>query len=220
MRFALIVAIALALPAPVPAQTTLYRCDVGGKVVYQQRKCDDGKQSTVDRANAPLSDGEKWDINQARRDREFKRLIDSLKPAEADTSPINAAAQALCDRTLRTVNQLVEGVRTYCTLGKDRERKTALIFISQEAVFGAEPSKRMYLLALIGALGDALNTYTKVEISGAVIADKDLSQKRVLFFLAAADAARLQRDAKNNRITTDEFYDGILRAGTMRPLKP
>lgn len=78
--------VACALAAPASAQT--YKCQSGGKFVYQDRPCGTGQsQSKVERSN--LTESEVRQIERDRRDKEFRKSFDAALDRLRRTNPAN-----------------------------------------------------------------------------------------------------------------------------------
>jgi hypothetical protein len=142
-------------------------------------------------------------------------LLLASSPSSAQ-SVISPAAASICAQAASIINALADFTRTDCTPVKDGDGY-GLLFVSLDAVFANEQSKKAYLLVLVGAAGAAINSAPRMKITRVTFMDKHLGRQSSYFSIPARETARLQREIKADRMTLEAFYAGILRAGAVRP---
>ena len=121
--------------------------------------------------------------------------------------PTQVVTDRACAYAAKNLNVIVDFTKTVClapTLGA----KT-LIFSSDRAVYDTQAIRKPYLLALVGAAGDAINKFPNAKIVDVVFMDLDLGGRRQYWGISATDAARLQLEVASDRITLEQFHKAV-----------
>jgi hypothetical protein len=153
------------------------------------------------------------------------RLADEIaNPSKTNSqngaiSSTSLAASGLCYGIEKNVNGLATFTNTMCIPAKGEQPDSiSFTILSEKPVFNT-PSKKAWLLVVVGAVGLALNDNPSAKAEQLWLTDLDLAKEGKAYVIDAATAKSLQQQIKSDKITLDQMYDAITRSLTLKAVK-
>lgn len=134
----------------------------------------------------------------------FTAIFSSLAHAQsADTG------EAICYETENATNALAHFTQTKCLPSAGKAGALSLIFISSAPVFSVESSKKAWLIVVVAAAGEILNSKPRLQADELWFSDIRSMKSHIGYVLPATLAKSLQRKVYNGDITLDAMYSSI-----------
>jgi hypothetical protein len=116
----------------------------------------------------------------------------------------------LCRDIAATVNAVADFTETLCLPSRDPEGMS-LVLISSQPVFAIEKAKRAWLITSVGTVASVLkDADTRTHL--LILTDAEASRAGRVFSIAPPVALDLSRQAREGRLSPEQFYDGIIAA--------